>query len=264
MIPKTIHYCWFGGKPLPELAQRCIASWKKYCPDYEIKEWNETNFDISSMDYMREAYEEKAWGFVPDIARLQIIYEQGGIYFDTDVEAVRSFDSLLENKAFMGLESGGIVALGLGFGAEKGHPLIKLLLDDYKGRHFRNPDGSLNRMAAPALQAPIFRKNGLSRKNKEQSVCGAAIYPTEYFCAKSCKTGVVAVTDRTYSIHHYVGSWLVDEERAFQAKRKRLRLKLGRMDILVWPFVWAASKTKQMGFAAMVRLAAEKIRSKLA
>ena len=264
MIPKIIHYCWFGGAPLPELALRCIASWKKYCPDYEIKEWNESNFDTSSMDYMREAYEEKAWGFVPDIARLQIILEHGGIYLDTDVEAVKSFDPLLDNKAFMGLESGGIVALGLGFGAEKGHPLIRRLLEDYEGRHFRNPDGTLNRMAAPALQAPFFRKNGLSKKDNEQSICGASIYPTEYFCAKSCKTGVIAVTDRTYSIHHYAGSWLVDEERALQVRRNRLRLRFGRMDILIWPFVWAASKTTQLGFRGMVRLAIEKIQNKLA
>ena len=132
MIPKKIHYCWFGGNPLPELAQKCIASWKKYCPDYEIIEWNETNYDITKNNYMNQAYENKRWGFVPDYARLDIIYTHGGIYLDTDVELIKPIDELLTLKAFAGVEQNSeYVALGLGFGAEKEHPTIKALRDYY-------------------------------------------------------------------------------------------------------------------------------------
>ena len=118
MIPKKIHYCWIGGNPLPELAIKCIESWKKYCPDYEIIEWNEKNYDFRKNQFMREAYDEKKWGFVPDYARLDIIYEHGGIYLDTDVEIIKPLDSLLKEQGFAGMEQPGIVALGLGFGAE--------------------------------------------------------------------------------------------------------------------------------------------------
>ena len=128
MIPKKIHYCWIGGNPLPELAIKCIESWKKYCPDYEIIEWNEKNYDFRKNQFMREAYDEKKWGFVPDYARLDIIYEHGGIYLDTDVEIIKPLDSLLKEQGFAGMEQPGIVALGLGFGAEPKLPLIKELM----------------------------------------------------------------------------------------------------------------------------------------
>lgn len=247
MIPKVIHYCWFGGKPLPELAQKCITSWKKCCPDYEIKQWNETNVDLSSFDYMREAYEEKAWGFVPDVARLQIIYEYGGIYLDTDVEILRSFDPLLCNGAFMGLEDGKYVALGLGFGAEKKHPLIKSLLDDYKGRHFRKADGTLDRTAAPLVQSVFFRKVGLIERDIQQEFCDAIVYPSEYFCPKSSRTGILNLTDHTYSIHHYDGSWLTDEERAKTLVRYRIFQKWGCMAEAVWLPVRIKMKIQEAG-----------------
>ena len=104
MIPKIIHYCWFGGNPLPELAIKCIESWKKYLPDYEIKEWNESNFDINCCAYVREAYEAKKWAFVSDYARFWILYQHGGLYFDTDVELIKSIDDLIVKGAFMGCE----------------------------------------------------------------------------------------------------------------------------------------------------------------
>ena len=119
MIPKKIHYCWFGGNPLPELAIKCLESWKKYCPDYEIIEWNETNFNLDSCEYVREAYQAKKWAFVSDYARLKVVYDNGGIYLDTDVELIKSLDRLLKNKSFFGTETTGVVATGLGFGAEK-------------------------------------------------------------------------------------------------------------------------------------------------
>lgn len=260
MIPKEIHYCWFGGKPLPEQAQKCIASWKKYCPEYKIKEWNETNVDLDSVDYMREAYEEKAWGFVPDVARLQIIYEHGGIYLDTDVEALRSFDPLLGDGAFMGLENGKYVALGLGFGAERNHPLIKRLLDDYEGRHFRNADGTLNRTPAPKIQKSFFHEAGLIEKNILQTVCGAVVYPSEYFCPKSNLTGVLTLTDHTYSIHHYDASWFTEEEQAKRAVRHKIYQKWGCLAESIWRLTRIRMEIQEVGIikAFLMRLVKNK------
>ena len=131
MIPKIIHYCWFGGNEIPEHDKKCIESWKKYCPDYKIIRWDESNYDYKKNSYMREAYEAKKWGFVPDYARLDIVYEHGGIYLDTDVELVKNIDELLEHKAYMGFEVGGeFVSPGLGFGAEKNFPLFKKMMEE--------------------------------------------------------------------------------------------------------------------------------------
>ncbi len=226
MIPKVIHYCWFGGKPLPESAKKCIASWRKFCPDYEIKEWNETNVDVTGSDYIREAYEEKAWAFVPDMVRLQVIYEHGGIYLDTDVEMIRSFDNLMEAPAFMGID-GEVVALGLGFGAESHHPFIGELLDDYKHRHFKKPDGTVDLTPSPTCQSPIFLKHGFSGKDEKQIVDGVIVYPSEFFCPKSFKTGILSLTGNTYSIHHFDGSWLTDGQKRHIRIRHSFYQKLG-------------------------------------
>ena len=138
MIPKIIHYCWFGGESLPESAIKCINSWKKFCPDYEIIRWDESNYDVTKNVYMKEAYEAKKWGFVPDYARLDIVYNYGGIYMDTDVELLKPLDDLLGCNAYMGVEKPGIVALGLGFGAEKGNSVIGDLLEEYNDKRFIN------------------------------------------------------------------------------------------------------------------------------
>ena len=140
VIPKIIHYCWFGGKPIPEKDQRCIASWKKQCPDYEIRKWDETNYDVSKNQYMKEAYQAEKWGFVPDFARLDIIYNYGGFYLDTDVELLKPLDDLLPNKAVMGFEDGRNVSPGLIIGAEKNHSTIRLLMEVYRDRNFVNQD----------------------------------------------------------------------------------------------------------------------------
>lgn len=207
MIPKVIHYCWFGGNPLPPLAQKCIDSWKKYCPDYEIIEWNESNYDITKNNYMREAYEAKKWGFVPDYARKDIIYEYGGIYLDTDVEIVKSFDDLLSNKAFFGMEKPGQVALGLGFGAEKGNELIRELRDIYIGKSFKNEDGTLNLTPCTEYETPMLIERGLAKNNEHQVVCGVHIYPTEYFAPKDGYQADTVITENTHSIHYYNLSW---------------------------------------------------------
>ena len=132
MIPKVIHYCWFGGKKIPLEFRRYMKSWRKFCPDYEIREWNESNFDVFAHPFTKSAYEAKAWAFVSDYARLKVVYEHGGIYLDTDVELLKSFDELLMEQGFAGMERPGVVALGLGFGAEPKHPLIKEFMEYYE------------------------------------------------------------------------------------------------------------------------------------
>lgn len=211
-IPKIIHYCWVGGNPKPQSVLYCIESWKRCCPDYEIREWNETNYDFTKNEYMRQAYEAKKWGFVPDYARLDIVYEHGGIYLDTDVEMVRSFDELLEHESFFGFEDTGegtyFVACGLGFGAAKHNPLLKKLRDYYDGVCFLNPDGSLNLTPAPKHNTTLFIQAGIQMNNKHQMLDGNAFYPSEYFCPKIFKTGKTKVTKRTFSIHHFSASWM--------------------------------------------------------
>ena len=232
MIPKKIHYCWIGGNPLPKSAKKCIASWKKYCPDYEIIEWNETNYDFTKNQYMREALEAKKWGFVPDYARLDIIYQHGGIYLDTDVEIIKSFDPLLCNKGFAGFESEENVNFGQGFGAEPGNEVIKELMHSYEKLSFKNDDGSLNMIASPKLNTDALVELGLKQDNTRQELLDCfSIYPIEYFCPKAYLDGVIRKTDNTFSIHHFDATWFpedwqeVKKARWKKAKKKQRKEK---------------------------------------
>ena len=237
MIPKKIHYCWIGGNPLPKSAQKCIDSWKKYCPDYEIVEWNEKNYDFTKNQYMKDALEVKKWGFVPDYARLDIIYQHGGIYLDTDVEIVKSFDDLLSDKGFAGFESKEYVALGLGFGAEAGNPVIKSLMDSYESLSFRNPDGTLNLIASPELNTVELCNLGLQRTGEMQNLMNCfKIYPAEYFCPKSINDGIIRKTANTYSIHHFDATWFTEEQQKdkiarWESKQKKAKKKARREKI---------------------------------
>lgn len=212
-IPKVIHYCWFGRKPIPDKYQVWMESWRKYCPDYEIIEWNEDNYDISKNVYMHQAYENKKWGFVPDYARLDIIYNYGGIYLDTDVELVQNMDELLYQNGFAGFEDDKFVNLGLGFGAIKGLPIIKHMMDIYKDKKFVNEDGSLNLTASPYLQTQVLRKYGLHPDGEYQIIEGMSIYPEKMLSGKSWITRRVALQPYTRSIHHFEGSWLEETDR---------------------------------------------------
>ena len=226
-IPKIIHYCWFGGNPIPEKDQACIESWKKFCPDYTIMEWNESNYDISKNRYMKEAYDAKKWGFVPDYARLDIVYTNGGIYLDTDVEIIRNLDSLLADDAFMGFEDGKFVALGLGFGATKGNEHIKKMRNVYGGVSFINPDGSFNTLPSPHYTTDYLSDKGLKQNNTFQKIEGIAIYPKEYFCPRDYYTGAMSLTENSYTIHHYNASWLSDQEKKSYTRKLRLIEKYG-------------------------------------
>lgn len=216
MIPKIIHYCWFGGNPLPEKDKKCIESWKKYCPDYEIKEWNESNYDLNKNKYMRDAYNEKKWGFVPDYARFDIIYSEGGFYLDTDVELVKSLDELRYNKAYMGFEGGMWINGGIGFGAEAKNQIIGELRDMYDNFCFYNIDGTLNLKPSPLYITEFLEKRGLKRNNKIQIIDDVKIYPIEYFAPKDYISGKLKLTSNTISIHQYNASW-------FSPKKKIMR-----------------------------------------
>lgn len=234
MIPKVINYCWFGGNPLPELAIKCIDSWKKYCPDYEIKEWNESNFDLECCDYIKEAYQAKKWAFVSDYARFDILYKFGGLYFDTDVELIKPIDDLVEKGPFMGLEKGmrsiatgfGLaVNPGLGISANPGLSLYKEILDNYNNEHFINSDGSYDLTTVVIRTTEMLNKHGFAPVAEVQQVAGIYIYPEDYFCPLDYYTDELEISENTRSIHHYFASWLSKEEiKAHDLEKKAMKV----------------------------------------
>ena len=218
MIPKKIHYCWFGKNSKPKLAEKCIASWKKYCPDYEIIEWNEDNFDIDKYPYARYCMDHQKYAFLSDFARLVIVAEQGGIYFDTDVELIKKPDDLLRYKAFYGFENDEYVASGLGFGAEKGQMTVLKMREEYND--LEKEDGSFELKGCPLLNTKALVKLGLQQNGKEQEIEEAHIFPAEYFNPFEDATGLLKSSDNTYSIHWYAKSWM-DKRRILRSKLTR-------------------------------------------
>ncbi|MBR3932782.1 MAG: glycosyl transferase [Clostridia bacterium] len=206
-IPKVIHYCWFGRGELPSLAKKCIASWKKYCPDYKIVCWNEDNFNINQNKYAKEAYEAEKWAFVSDYVRLKVLYEEGGIYLDTDVEIIKPIDPIVENGGYMGFDDAGIVSTGLGFACEKGNGLVGELLKDYDDISFKLSDGTYDITPCPKRNTQTMERLGFDVGVKDQVFMGIHIYPEEYFCPLKYYTGKKKITPNTYSIHHFCASW---------------------------------------------------------
>ncbi|MCL1867213.1 MAG: hypothetical protein FWF82_07380, partial [Oscillospiraceae bacterium] len=204
-IPKTIHYCWFGGKEIPAHLRSCMESWRKHCPDYEIVRWDEGNCDVGKNAYTKQAYEVGKWGFVPDCVRLDIIYNHGGVYLDTDVELLKPLDALLYSDMFCGFETNHSVNLGLGFGAVKRHPLVKQMSDVYESLNFVNADGSLNLTASPVYQTKSLKDFGFDINNRFQNIDGCVLYPTEVLCPVYITD---SVTDKSHSIHRYDTSWI--------------------------------------------------------
>lgn len=214
MIPKKIHYCWFGRKPLPKLAIKCIKSWKKFLPDYEIIEWNENNFDVNICTYTKEAYQAKKYAFVSDYARFWILYNYGGVYLDTDVEIIRPMEFLINKGAFMGCEIKTSntpwpqIASGLGIGASAKHPIYKEILEHYEQSHFILKSGELNYSTVVERVTNIFIKHGLKQSDEIQVCDGIIIYPPDFFCPKSFETREINVTKNTVAIHHFDASWM--------------------------------------------------------
>lgn len=239
MIPKIIHYCWFGRNPLPESAIKCINSWKKFFPDYEIKEWNEDNFDVNIIPYTKEAYEAKKYAFVSDYARLWILYHLGGLYFDTDVEVIKSMYDIVDRGPFMGIEveATGIepplVAPGLGLGVTPGLGLYKEILDYYAPLHFLYSDGSLNQVTIVKHVTNVLVNNGLKHKNELQQVAGVWIYPIDFFNPLNDNTGELTITPNTRSIHWYTKSWLKRRNPLLNWLIRRIHRYFGN-DSLSW------------------------------
>ena len=214
MIPRVIHYCWFGRNPLPKSAVKCINSWRKFFPDYEIKEWNEDNFDVNSIPYTSEAYQARKYAFVSDYARFWILYHYGGVYFDTDVEVIKPIDDIIEQGPFMGIEvecgfqkSYPMIAPGLGMAVEAGHILYKKMMDYYLDLHFWREGRMLNHETMVPRTTRFLVEMGLQPHNDFQQVAGIYIYPIDYFNPLESLTGRLNKTDRTRSIHWYMASW---------------------------------------------------------
>lgn len=207
MIPKKIHYCWFGGNPLPDDAKTYIKSWQKHCPDYIIKEWNESNFDLDLYPYVREAYDAKKFAFVTDVVRLYALYNEGGIYMDTDVEVLSSLDPFLLHHAFSGFESPKRVPTGI-MASEKGGLWAKENLEYYNGKHFKKADGGIDLTTNVDTITEYMVSKGLILNNQFQEIDGLfTMYPSDYFCPKSLKDGKIYLTPRSVTIHHFNGSW---------------------------------------------------------
>jgi len=216
MIPKKIHYCWFGHNDKPKLAQKCIASWKKCCPDYEIIEWNESNFDVNQNGYTQMCIREKKYAFLSDYARLLVVAQYGGIYFDTDVELIKSPDGLLDNEAFFCFENNDHVSTGLGFGSVAHGKVIDSMLAEYNSLL----DGKHGLVGCPILNTDALVKQGLAKDGQEQYVAGARILPMEYMNPYDSATGKLSKTPNTVSIHWYGQSWM--------SKKAILRSRLTR------------------------------------
>lgn len=235
MIPQVIHYCWFGKGELPQSALECINSWKKYCPDYTIKQWDESNFDVNICEYTKEAYAAKKWAFVSDFARFKIIYEHGGIYLDTDVELIQSITDIVEKGPFFGEELGInlMVAPGLGMAAEAGNEVYRKILDYYYKQSFLKKDGAINSETVVSRVTKILKSYGFEGNGKIENINGIFIYPPDYFCPKNYYTGALNITPKTYSIHHYSATWHEPEEdKSYRIETKLnsiFGIKLGRI-----------------------------------
>lgn len=228
MIPKTIHYCWFGGKPKPKSVLRCIDSWKMYCSDFEIKEWNEQNFDVNRNPYTRDAYQAGKYAFVSDVARFWVLYHEGGVYFDTDVEVIRPIDTLIERGPFMGWERadsfGNIyVAPGLGLAAPKGFLLYQEILDEFAKLSYYLENGKWNTYTMIPMVTDLLKGKGLQIDGSLQTIDGLTIYPADYLCPMDSLTGKIIKTENTYTIHHYSMSWLPKQTQGRVKMMRKIR-----------------------------------------
>jgi len=209
MIPKIIHYCWLGEDALPEKLQACIDSWKKFLPDYEIRLWNTKTFDVNSTQWTREAFEQKKYAFASDYIRFYALYHFGGIYLDSDIEVLKSYNDLLDQKFFVGFEYAGLPEAAT-LGVQKGLSWVKACLDWYEGRPFIRQDGSLHIAIAPLIvQMGLETTYATKIVDTEgiQELDGGRLYPIEYFSPKNSFTEKIEQTEKTYSIHHYNSGW---------------------------------------------------------
>lgn len=221
LIPKKIHYMWFGGKKIPQQLQKCIYSWQKFCPDYEIVRWDESNYDIHKNIFLSQAYDNQRYGFVPDFARIDILYNYGGIYLDTDVELKKNIDDLLYQEAFCSVEKWQVINFGGCSGAVKGHKSLEPFLKNWSKRQIIREDGSLENISSGLIDTSIAIKSGYKINGRTQSIMGMNIYTYDYFHPYDYMTGRLDMTDNTYSVHHFNGGWLDDKTKADNIKAKK-------------------------------------------
>ena len=224
-IPKIIHFCWFGRGEKNELAKKCIASFKEFCPDYEIKEWNEDNFDLDCNKYVRQAYDCKKYAFVTDFVRLYALYTEGGIYMDTDVEVLKPLDEFLKHRAFSSFENNNKIPTGL-MAAEKGSEWIFELMQEYTDLEFIDESGNMDLTTnVERITRLTIEKFGLVPTSSYQDLGAVTLYPHDYFCPKDWETGEIRLTENSYTIHHFSGSWHTEEEKKQIEKNRKIREK---------------------------------------
>lgn len=226
-IPKIINYCWFGNKPKSDLINKCIESWRKNCIDYEIKEWNESNFDVTINDYVKEAYDAQKFAFVSDYVRLWVIYNYGGIYLDTDVELIKPINDLLEYDTFFAAETDDYINTGLGFGSKKNSNIIKILLESYEGEHFKLQNGKYNTTTCTVRNTKIIKeKYNIENFSGVIIKDGICFLPKEYFCPLNYVTKKMKKTDNTYGIHWYNESWMTNRQKFVRKIKNKIKSAL--------------------------------------
>ena len=216
MIPKIIHYCWFGKNPIPEQYKKYIKSWYNHMPDFDIKEWNESNYDVNCIPFSEEAYRVGKYAYVSDYARLKILYENGGIYLDTDVEMIRPLYNIISDGGYMGFEKNTNVkegellnvALGLGFAVEPNNSIIREIMEYYENHHFINSEGYIEQITIVKITSDILKRRGLKYSDRPIKIGKITIYPWDYFCPLEFLSNKIEITENTYTIHHYSATWM--------------------------------------------------------
>jgi len=227
-IPRVIHYFWLGRTEKPESVKKCISSWRKQCPDFEIREWNESNYDISKHPYMEKAYREKRWAFISDYGRLDVLYQYGGIYLDTDVEVLKDLSPLCEYKAFKGFENPNLVNNGQGFGCVAGMPIFKEMMQCYDGNEpYYYENGEEHYVTSPNICTKVLVRHGLRLDGTKQRIEEIDIFPKDYFCPLDFYTGKLNVTKNTYSIHYFDASWKGKNAQEYHRIMRRFNRMFG-------------------------------------
>lgn len=263
MIPKIIHYIWFGKNSYSQQVLKCIQSWKMYCADYKIKQWSEENFEISDNTFAKEAYDSKKWAFVSDYARLKILYEYGGIYLDTDMEILQKIDDFLSCEMFLGFESKNSVAGGI-IGIQKANPLVLELLKIYENRKFILENGEFDTTPIVYFIANLLAKQGFKLNNRFQKIDGICLYPSEFFYPKSNFSGKLNLSSNSHTIHHYDGSWLDETQRLDRQKRYVLTGKFGKiLGMSIYRAQKIAKNLRQNGLKNTLNLIKKRLKSPL-
>lgn len=271
VIPKTIHYFWFGHAPLPPLVKKCIKSWKQFCPDYQIKRWDETNFDIhNSCDYVKEAYKAKKWAFVSDYARFYVLNKYGGIYLDTDVELIKPISKIVDNGPFLAKETEKFDSInpGLGMATYPNNPLYKEIMSDYNRSHYLSPEGVPNSTPVGKRIVTLLIRDGLKESRGIQVIDGINIYPKDYFCPLNYFTGKLEFTENTVAIHHFAASWQNDKEKKYhkfgQYVTRKFGYKVGEKseEILRAPYS-IKNKLRQIGIRKTLIYYTKKVKGKI-